>query len=114
IIAAAARSAGKLTVSFMHRYFPEVAWLRGMLEQGRLGQIHSVRIRNATPGADWNDWFFKRGSVSGGVVMQLGVHGIDLCQHLFGPIEHVAAEMTTARPERILADGRVVRSELED
>lgn len=114
IIDSAARSTGRLTVSFMHRYFPEVVWLREMLQGGSLGAVHCVRIRNATPGADWSDWFFRPGTVAGGVVMQLGVHGIDLCRHLFGPITDVTAEMMTARPERLLADGRKIRSELED
>jgi predicted dehydrogenase len=114
IIDAADRSRGKLTVSFMHRYFPEVLWLRGLLSEGRLGAIHSVRIRNATPGADWNDWFFKPGNVAGGVAMQLGVHGIDLCRHLFGEIASVQAETRTARPERRLADGSTIHSTLED
>jgi predicted dehydrogenase len=114
IIDAATRSRGRLTVSFMHRYFAEVAWLRDLIAQGRLGAIHTVRIRNATPGADWNDWFFKPGNVSGGVVMQLGVHGIDLCRHLFGEIQSLQADMTTAKPERKLTDGTTVRSSLED
>lgn len=114
ILAADERAGRRLTVSFMHRYFPEVRWLRGQLEAGAFGAVHSVRLRNATPGADWTDWFFKPGNVSGGVVMQLGVHGIDLVQHLLGSIESVAADMTTARPERQLADGRLVRTELED
>lgn len=114
ILAADERAGRRLTVSFMHRYFPEVRWLRRQIEAGALGAIHSVRLRNATPGADWNDWFFKAGNVSGGVVMQLGVHGIDLVQHLLCPIESVAADMTTARPERRLADGRTVRTDLED
>lgn len=114
IIAEDERAGRRLTVSFMHRYFPEVRWLRGQIEAGALGAVHSIRLRNATPGADWSDWFFKPGNVSGGVVMQLGVHGIDLVQHLLGPIESVAADMTTARPERRLADGRTVRTDLED
>lgn len=114
IVEAADRSRGKLTVSFMHRYFPEVLWLRGLLAEGRLGAIHAVRIRNATPGADWNDWFFKPGHVAGGVVMQLGVHGIDLCRHLFGEIASVQADMRTAKPERRLADGSTILSALED
>jgi predicted dehydrogenase len=114
IVAAASRSARPLTVSFMHRYFPEVGWLRGLLAAGSLGAVHALRLRNATPGADWADWFFKSGSVAGGVVMQLGVHGIDLCRHLFGEIDSVQAETTTARPQRRLADGRVVMSTLED
>ena len=114
ILAAAAASAAPLTVSFMHRYFPEVAWLRRLLGEGGLGAIHMIRIRNATPGADWNDWFYAANRVSGGVVMQLGVHGIDLCRHLFGPIVDVSARMRTARPQRRLKDGRTVRSRLED
>ena len=114
ILAAAARSSAPLSVSFMHRYFPEVLWLRELIASGRLGAVHSVRLRNATPGADWADWFFRPGEVSGGVVMQLGVHGIDLCRHLFGEIDDVAARAATARPERRLADGHIVRTTLED
>lgn len=114
ILQADERAGRRLTVSFMHRYFPEVRWLRELLQSGALGAVHSARIRNATPGADWNDWFFTPGNVSGGVVMQLGVHGIDLVQHLLGPIENVAADTMTARPERRLADGRTVRTTLED
>jgi predicted dehydrogenase len=114
ILAAGKASAAPLTVSFMHRYFPEVGWLRQVLAEGSLGPIHTVRMRNATPGADWNDWFYTADHVAGGVVMQLGVHGIDLIRHLFGPISEVSAWMTTARPERRLKDGRLVRSRLED
>jgi len=114
ILAAAAQASVPLSVSFMHRYFPEVLWLRELLASGRLGAVHSLRLRNATPGADWADWFFRPGEVSGGVVMQLGVHGIDLCRHLFGEIGDVEARARTARPERRLADGRTVRTALED
>lgn len=114
IIDAAERTGTPLTVSFMHRYFPEVGWLRQWLAEGALGKIHAVRIRNATPGADWNAWFYAPGTVAGGVVMQLGVHGIDLCQHLFGPISEVSASLATHQPERLLQDGRAVRSTLED
>lgn len=114
IIAAAQRTTAPLTVSFMHRYFPEVRWLNSMLDDGRLGRVHTVRIRNATPGADWADWFFSPANVSGGVVMQLGVHGIDLCGHLFGPIAEVGARLVTARPRRKLADGREVAVTMED
>ncbi|MEO9613424.1 MAG: Gfo/Idh/MocA family oxidoreductase [Nitratireductor sp.] len=114
IIAASEASGAPLTVSFMHRYFPEVRWLKRLLDEGALGRVHSVRIRNATPGADWADWFYSPENVSGGVVMQLGVHGIDLCAHLFGPIAEVTASLATARPNRRLADGRTVTTALED
>lgn len=114
IIAAASKSSGRLSVSFMHRYFPEVRWLSRALQQNRFGRIHSIRLRNATPGAGWAEWFYDPQMVAGGVVMQLGVHGIDLVQHLFGPIASVMAVTSTMQPARDLDDGRIAQVRVED
>ena len=114
VLREAKRSGTPLTVSFMHRFFPEVRWLKRLLDGDTLGRIHALRVRNATPGADWADWFYAPEAIGGGVVMQLGVHGIDLVQHLFGPVERVTAIAATMRPERRLSDGRTVRTGLED
>jgi predicted dehydrogenase len=46
--------------------------------------------------------------------MQLGVHGIDLCQHLFGPITEVMAISQNLKPKRRLNNDRTVQSSLED
>ena len=114
-IIAAARQAGvHLQVSFMHRYFEEVVRTRELLADARLGPVFAVRMRNATPGADWNDWFFFKDRVGGGVVLQLGVHGIDLIRHVIGEIESVTARVATLRRERRLADGRTIRADNED
>jgi myo-inositol 2-dehydrogenase/D-chiro-inositol 1-dehydrogenase len=102
-----------LLVSFMHRYFAEVLHLRALLAEGTLGPVSWVRQRNATPGADWASWFYDR-RLSGGVVMQLGVHGIDLLRHLFGEIALVKGETQLVRPIRTLADGTTVTTESED
>lgn len=108
-IAAAAQAAGTdLQVSFMHRHFEEVEAARALLAEGALGRLHSVRIRNATPGPDWGDWFFDVSNVSQGVVHQLGVHGIDLVSWLLGPIENVSARTAIQLPTRCLRDGRVI------
>lgn len=114
IIAAARRANVDLQVSFMHRYFPEVAWARARLADDIVGRVHSMRIRNATPGPDWSDWFYSRANVSGGVVDQLGVHGIDLALQLFGDIADVGARTATLLPTRTLRDGRVVNVEAAD
>lgn len=113
IITAAREGGVPLVVSFMHRYFEEVEQLRELLTINTLGSVHAVRHRNATPGADWASWFYDS-NASGGVVMQLGVHGIDLLRQLFGEIEAVKAVTQTSKPERELADGAVVRSDNED
>ena len=104
-----ARSAGvDLQVSFMHRYFEEVQQARELLAAGAIGPVHSIRIRNATAGPDWGDWFFDPACVAHGVVDQLGVHGIDLATWLLGPIRNVCARVEIQLPTRRLRDGRIV------
>ena len=114
IMHAADETGGHVYVSFMHRYFEEIELLRTLLDRGALGQILSVRQRNATPGADWAAWFYHKEQVGGGVLLQLGVHGIDLLRHVFGDIVSVRA--TTARmiDARTLADGTVIHPDAED
>ena len=76
--------------------------------------MHSLRIRNATPGPGWSDWFFDAAHVTHGVVDQLGVHGIDLVQQLIGPIADVSARLATQLPVRRLDDGRTARVGVAD
>jgi predicted dehydrogenase len=114
IIAAAGAAGVDLQVSFMHRYFPEVAEARRLIAQGAIGAVTSLRLRNATAGPGWGDWFFRRDRVPHGAVAQLGAHGIDLIEHLFGPIVAVSARTATLCPTRRLDDGRVVAVENAD
>lgn len=108
IVQAAEATGIDLQCSFMHRYFEEVQAARELLAQGAIGRVHSVRIRNATPGPDWGDWFFDPANVAHGVVDQLGVHGIDLAGWLLGPIRDVSARVAIQLPTRRLRDGRVI------
>jgi predicted dehydrogenase len=114
IAEAAAEQGIDLQVSFMHRFFDEVVLARRWIADGMLGRIHGARIRNATPGPDWGDWFFRKANVPHGVADQLGVHGIDLVEHLLGPIRNVGARARTAMPVRTLRDGRRVEVETVD
>jgi predicted dehydrogenase len=100
-----------LGTSFMHRHFPEVRALQAMLAGPDAlkdhGRILSIRLRNATPGPDWSGWFYDPAR-TGGVLLQLGVHGFDLIEHLFGPIERLGALTAIRMPERRLADGSLI------
>jgi predicted dehydrogenase len=114
IIAAARRAGVILQVSFMHRYFEEVVAARELIAGGKLGKVLSARMRNATPGPDWSDWFFSRAKVGGGVVLQLGVHGMDVLRHVLGDIDRLIATTALRRTERILVDGRIIYPDNED
>ena len=114
IIAVTAQRGIDLQVSFMHRFFDEVEAARRLLEDGAIGRVLAARIRNATPGPDWQAWFFRKACVPHGVVDQLGVHGIDLVEQLLGRIERVSAQAWTALPRRRLRDGTPVDVETVD
>lgn len=108
ILAAFAAADCDLQVSFMHRYFDEFVAATALVAAGAVGTPRSIRLRNATPGPDWADWFFDPARVSGGVVHQLGVHGLDLLGQLAGPVADVSARAAVLLPTRVLSDGREV------
>lgn len=114
ILDAALQTGCDLQVSYMHRHFAEVEEAGRLLAEKAVGQPLTVRLRNATPGPDWSDWFFRPDAVSGGVVHQLGIHGIDLIGHLFGRIDTVSARTATLVGKRLLRDGRTVPVENAD
>ncbi|MBI1774030.1 MAG: Gfo/Idh/MocA family oxidoreductase [Proteobacteria bacterium] len=114
ILDSAAHAKVDVQVAFMHRYFEEVELARRFLREGAIGSVQSVHLRNATTGPNWSDWFFDSRKVSGGVVHQLGVHGIDLLLYLLGDIASVSATHATLQPTRRLADGREIPVENPD
>lgn len=107
-------SQGRVSASFMHRHLDGTVALERLLREGVLGEVMSARIRNATPGPDWSAWFFRADGPIAGVVGQLGVHGIDLVQHLLGDIVTVQAASAIRKNERQLRDGSRVRSTVPD
>ena len=114
LIAAAERAEVNFQVSYMHRYFEEVVYVRDLIKSGKFGAIHTVRMRNATSGPIW-PWYYDPSVAGGGVVFSLASHGIDLIQHLFGPIDDVSGRTACMMRERTLPHGEVVTGiELED
>ena len=89
-VVAAARSADRLVgVAFQQRFRPEVAAARTLLESGALGRLQRVVLDASWP---WTRSYFQaaawRGTWSGeggGVLMNQGVHQLDLLCHLLGP-----------------------------
>jgi predicted dehydrogenase len=114
MITAARRAGIKLFVSFMHRYFPESMKAKEYIANGTIGEVHMVRMRNATSGPDWGSWFFQKGKVGGGVQFQLGTHGIDLIRYFAGEIREVSAVGKICVPQRRLKDESFHEVEIED
>lgn len=81
---AASREAGCfLMVAHVARFAPEYRAIQTVLESGRLGtplQATTYRISNIPQWAEW----FRDPDISGGAVLDMQIHDIDLLNWLFG------------------------------
>lgn len=102
---ACAEETGTLLVTaFKFRFFPNVLWAKTLLDAKRLGTVVSARVAFAGI-IDMSEKWFSRKSVSGGgVMMDNGVHAVDLLRFLLGEVRSV----------RAVAAGRGVPLEVED
>lgn len=94
-VALAIRKAGiKFTISFPHRTMPQNLFAKEAVENGWLGRISLLRIRNAHNGAVANwlpPYFYDRTECGGGAMIDLGAHGMYLSTWLLGKPQRISA-----------------------
>jgi len=98
MIDAAKQTGKKLTVCHQNRFNPPVRKLREALEQGRFGKlVHGVAVIRLNRNEEYYKQAAWRGTweQDGGVLMNQGIHDIDLLQWMMGPIERLYAEADT-------------------
>ena len=116
-IAAAIDDAGVASaVGFNYRNAPAIERARDLVASGRLGEVRHVRVQLlgdycAHPDTSLT-WRFVRELAGSGVIGDLATHGLDLVEHVVGPIDRLLAETSTfitARPEGTGAASRFAR-----
>ena len=83
----AAEAAGRtLMVCYNHRYRPEIVWLKEQITHGDFGEIYAAKAGWMREG--WipthGAWFTQKERSGGGVLIDLGVHVLDLALWLLG------------------------------
>lgn len=86
-IAAKARECGRiLMVGMNNRFRPDAQQLKRYLEGGAFGDVYHVRTgwlrRAGIP--SWSRWFTDKARAGGGVLLDIGVHMLDLALWLLG------------------------------
>lgn len=93
MIAAAASRNTVLKTGFNYRHMAHVRKAKELITTGALGPLHFLRCRyghGGRPGYE-KDWCTSRELSGGGVLIEQGIHIIDLVRHLLGePIEVIA------------------------
>ena len=82
--------------SFQKRYLPVFRLIKNVLDDNLLGKITSVRyfFSHYGPYKSWRalseeKWFFDSKKAGGGVLLDLGVHCIDILCYLLGEVDKV-------------------------
>lgn len=90
-IVEAARRAGRfLMVAHVLRFWPEYEAMRALLQTGRLGQPLFATAHRLSNPPQWATWF-RDPKASGGAVLDLHIHDLDVLNWIFGPPERVVS-----------------------
>lgn len=102
ILAACAAAGVRLFVAHVLRYFPEVAEVERIVRSGAIGAPGVLRLKRAAfrPRKPAGHWLFDPAR-SGGMVLDLMIHDLDLARWLAGDVVAVRCISASAdRPER--------------
>ncbi len=102
----------KLMIGFTHRLFQGPQSSKEQIDAKTLGKPFMIRVRFAHggpyPGWAKDNWFYDPKLAAGGALLDMGIHAIDLCLWLMGPVESVRAEATTLIKRIEVDDNAVV------
>ena len=108
----AAEKGVKTMVAFSHRFIAMNIAAKKQLDAGLIGEPFMIRVRYAHggpyPGWAQGDWFYKKELAGGGALLDMGIHGIDICQYFIGPIRSVSAQIRTLRKQIEVDDNAVM------
>ena len=78
-------NAHKLSIGFNYRFMPSILEAKKVIESKVLGDIHTIRMELGHGGAptDKDSWKLDPVSAGGGVVLDPGIHLLDLIHYLF-------------------------------
>lgn len=92
MIAAAEAANLRLAVGHMYRFNPAYLWMKTLADSGILGSIRNIELRTGGPFA-WplkSLGLWQKAMAGGGVLIDLGIHFLDLLIWWFGTLNLVA------------------------
>jgi predicted dehydrogenase len=96
-IADACRRAGVvLALGYQRRRESHFRWIRGEIEAGRFGRLVQAECnisRDRLGRFDPSSWRYTAAGMPGGVMLQIGIHYIDVLEYLMGPVKTVSARV---------------------
>lgn len=84
ILAAAATARGYFMPAHCLRFWPEWAWLKSAMADGRFGRVLTAKFTRLSEPPAWSQGSYLKGAESGGALLDLHIHDSDFVQFCFG------------------------------
>lgn len=98
----------KSQICFSYRFYPAVRYAKKLIEEGKIGKIHSIYANYLKDSAFWEgrrlDWRFEAAIARYGVSGDLAVHILDTIRFLAGDYAGLFAHMNIIVKERLRLD----------
>src|SRR5882724_5652230 len=93
-IAAICREAGVvLAIGYQRRREGQFRWIRKQIDAGTFGKLVNAEAnisRDRVGKIDLGSWRYTADGMPGGVMLQIGVHYVDVLEYLIGPVKAVS------------------------
>jgi len=103
---------GQCMVAFTHRFLAGNVRAKQLLQEGKIGEPFMIRVRFAhrgpQPGWAMSDWFYRKAKSGGGAMLDMGIHAMDICHFMIGPVASVWAMIGTLRKPIEVDDNAVL------
>jgi predicted dehydrogenase len=96
-IAEVCRKAGVvLALGYQRRREKHFRWIKAEIDAGRFGKLVQAECnisRDRLGQFDLSSWRYTAEGMPGGVMLQIGIHYVDVLEYLMGPIKSVSARL---------------------
>jgi predicted dehydrogenase len=96
-IAQACKEAGVvLALGYQRRRESHFRWIKGEIDAGRFGRLVQAECnisRDRLGHFDLSSWRYTAAGMPGGVMLQIGIHYVDVLEMLLGPVTRVSASL---------------------
>ena len=85
-----------LALGYQRRRESQFRWIRKQIDAGVFGKLVNAEAnisRDRAGKIDPGSWRFQADGMPGGVMLQIGVHYVDVLEYLMGPIKSVSAQL---------------------
>jgi predicted dehydrogenase len=109
-----AEEKGCIFMSLPYDLHPAFLAASDFVDERYIGKITGAEAQLSLPGPWRDNWYYDKSIAHGGAVLDCLVYPLSRLVFLLGPAVSVMAEVNTLIPQRIVGEGKKVKSDVDD